>query len=205
MGVGLRQGSALSPLLFIMVMNLITEKVSEQEELKKILYADDLAVVADNKEDLQKTLQEWNNTFRKQGLRMNLEKTEVMWMDEQEVDLYVVVDGNTIELVNSFVYIGGTVCEDGGSSKEIQRTVQAGAAWRRVEGIMWDRKLKKQLKGKVLEACVVPACIYGLGTLALTERQEKMQIAENNWVRRIGKVTQEDRRKMKELREEIGM
>ena len=39
-------------------------------------------------------------------------------------------------------------------------------------GIMWDRKLKKQLKGKVLEACVVPAYIYGLGTLALTERQE---------------------------------
>ena len=32
-----------------------------------------------------------------------------------------------------------------------------------------------------------------------------MQIAENNWVRRIGKVTQEDRRKMKELREETGM
>ena len=67
------------------------------------------------------------------------------------------------------------------------------------------QKLKKQLKGKVLETCVVPACIYGLGTLALTERQEeKMQTAENNWVRRICKVIQEDRRKIKELREEIG-
>ena len=99
------------------------------------------------------------------------------------------------------------MCKDGGSSKEIQRRVQAGAAaMKRVEGIMWDRKLKKQLKGKVLEACVVPVCIYGLGTLALTERhEEKIQIAENNWVRRICKVTQEDRRKMKELRKEIGM
>ena len=70
---------------------------------------------------------------------------------------------------------------------------------------MWDKKLKKQLKGKVLEACVVPACIYGLGTLALTERQEeKIHMAENNWVQRICKVTQKDRRKMKED-EEIGM
>ena len=42
------------------------------------------------------------------------------------------------------------MCEDGGSSKEIQRRVQAGAAaWRRMEGIMWDRKLKKQLKGSL--------------------------------------------------------
>ena len=128
-------------------------------------------VVLDNhiifQEDLQKTLQEWSNTFRKHGLRMNLEKTEVMRIGEQEVDLCVVVDGKTIKQVNSFVYLGGTVCEDGGSSKETQRRVQAGAAaWRRVEGIMWDRKLKKQLKGKVLEACVVPVSIYGLGTLA---------------------------------------
>ena len=55
------------------------------------------------------------------------------------------------------------------------------------------QKTEETTKGKVLEACVVPACIYGLGTLALTERQEeKIQIAENNWVRRICKVTQED-------------
>ena len=84
-----------------------------------------------------------------------------MWIGEQEVDLHVVVDEKTIKQVNSLVYLGSTVCEDGGSSKEIQRRVEAGAAaWRRVEGIMWDRKLKKQLKGKVLETCVVPACIY---------------------------------------------
>ena len=68
-----------------------------------------------------------------------------MWIGEQEVGLHVVVDGKTVKQVNSFVYLGGTVCEDGGSSKEIERRVQAGdAAWRRVEGIMWDRKLKEK-------------------------------------------------------------
>ena len=101
------------------------------------------------------------------------------------------------------------MCESGGSSfnQEIQRRVQAGAAaWRKMEGIMWDRKLTKQLKGKVLEACMVPTCIYDLETLTLKEiQEEKIQLAENNWIRRIFRVTQEDRRKMKELREEIGI
>ena len=57
------------------MMNLISGKVSEQEELKKVLYAHDLAVVADNKEDLQKTLQEWSNTFNESGEdRSNVDK-----------------------------------------------------------------------------------------------------------------------------------
>ena len=105
---------------------------------------------------------------------MNLEKTEIMWIGEQKMEIHVVLDGKIITQVNSFVCLGGTVCVDGESSKEIQRRVQAGAAaWSRVEGIIWDRKLKKQLKAKVLEACVEPACIFGLGTLVLTERHER--------------------------------
>ena len=43
---------------------------------------DDLAVVVDSKEEIQKTLQEWNKIFRKHGFRINLEQTEVMWIGE---------------------------------------------------------------------------------------------------------------------------
>ena len=60
---------------------------------------------------------------------------------------------------------------------------------------MEERKLKKQLKGKVLEAYMVPACIYGLGTLALTGRQEKVQIAEKGTNGQEWKTTAEDRGK----------
>ena len=46
------------------------------------------------------------------------------------------------------MYLGGTVCEDGGSSKETQRRLQIGAAARgKEEGIGWDRKLKTLVKG----------------------------------------------------------
>ena len=41
--IGWRQGSALSPLLFIMVMELISRKISTKDFLRKMIYADDLA------------------------------------------------------------------------------------------------------------------------------------------------------------------
>ena len=41
------------------------------------------------------------------------------------------------------MYLCGTVCDDGGSMKGVERRLLAGAAaGRRVEGIMWDRKKK---------------------------------------------------------------
>ena len=47
--------------------------------------------------------------------------------------------------------------------------------------------------------------LYSLETMAMTEQQqEKLQVCENNWVRRIAGVTRIDNRRMEELREEEG-
>ena len=43
--IGLRQGSALSPFPFILVMELISMKISTTDALRKIMYADDLVIV----------------------------------------------------------------------------------------------------------------------------------------------------------------
>ena len=44
--IGVRQGSVLSPLLFIAVLDLISSKTVVKDAMKKLLYADDLALVA---------------------------------------------------------------------------------------------------------------------------------------------------------------
>ena len=76
--IGLRQGSALSPLLFIVVMELISRKVYMIDTSRKLLYADDLAIVAEDKEELNESLEEWKEAFKQHGLGVNLEKTEVL-------------------------------------------------------------------------------------------------------------------------------
>ena len=116
---------------------------------------------------------------------MNLEKTEVMWVGHQREreESNIRLDGKEITQVDGFVYLGEMVMEDRHS--EVRCRIQTGAnAWRKVEGVMLDRKISKMLKGKVLRACVTPACLYGLETVALTEQQQqKLQVCENNWVR----------------------
>ena len=74
-------------------------------------------------------------------------------------------------------------------------------------GVMVDRKISRKLKGKVLDSCVVPASrpTYGLETLALSElHQHKLQVCEKNWIRQIAGVRRVERRRMKDLREEVG-
>ena len=56
--IGLRQESVLSPLLFIAVLDLISRKTVMKDAMKKLLYADDLPLVANGKQELHKTLEE---------------------------------------------------------------------------------------------------------------------------------------------------
>ena len=47
------------------------------------MYADDIVIVAEHREELQGALEEWNKVFKEHGLKINLDKTEVMWVGRQ--------------------------------------------------------------------------------------------------------------------------
>ena len=81
--IGLRQGSVLSPLLFIAVLDLISRKTVVKDAMKKLVYADDPALVANGKQELQDTLEERNALFTRYGLKINVEKTEVLHQREE--------------------------------------------------------------------------------------------------------------------------
>jgi len=75
--VGMHQGSALSPLLFVIFMEALSRefRVALPWEL---LNADDLAVIAETEEELIKRLNAWKDNVESKGIGVNMNKTKVM-------------------------------------------------------------------------------------------------------------------------------
>ena len=85
MGVGLRQGCVLSPLLFSVYMNWI-DKCSQADECATIgnckighlLFADDLVLLSSTESGLQRALNSFTDAYNIAGMKINTTKTEVL-------------------------------------------------------------------------------------------------------------------------------
>jgi len=75
--VGVHQGSCLSPLLFIIVMDAVSE-LARRDVLLDMLYTDDLLVAEDSATNLQTRFLGWQKALESKGLKINAGKTETM-------------------------------------------------------------------------------------------------------------------------------
>ncbi|KAK2178494.1 hypothetical protein NP493_541g01036 [Ridgeia piscesae] len=75
--VGLHQGSGLSPFMFIVVLGVISDEFRHGLP-RELLFADDLAVVTDTEEEMQRRWLDWQIVMESKGLKVNIGKTEVM-------------------------------------------------------------------------------------------------------------------------------
>ena len=69
--------SVLSPLLFAMVIDEVTEN-ARKGWMKQILYADDLVLMGETIEEFRENFDEWREAFESKEMRFNLEKTKLM-------------------------------------------------------------------------------------------------------------------------------
>ena len=76
-GVGVHQGSVLSPLLFIIVLEALSREFRTGYPWE-LLYADDLMISAGSKEKLLVKVKTWKTEMGKKGLRVNMGKTKIM-------------------------------------------------------------------------------------------------------------------------------
>ena len=96
MNISLRQGSSLRPIVFIMVMEFVNRRVNMKGILGRLLYVDDLPVVVQNKWEMQELPVEWKKPSWKHGLKMNVEKTEVMRVGQQRKETHIRIEEKAI-------------------------------------------------------------------------------------------------------------
>ncbi|KAK3558670.1 hypothetical protein QTP86_023220 [Hemibagrus guttatus] len=183
--VGLHQGSALSPFLFAIVMDQLSEEV-RQESPWTMMFADDIVICSESREQVEENLERWRFALERRGMKVSRSKTEYMCVNEREGSGTVRLQGEEVKKVQEFKYLGSTVQSNGECGKEVKKRVQAGwNGWRKVSGVLCDQKISARIKGKVYRTVVRPAMLYGLETVSLRKRQEsELEVAELKMLRR---------------------
>ena len=84
--------------------------------------------------------------------------------------------------------------ENGSCEREVKKRVQAGwNGWRKVSGVICDRRLPVRVKGKVYSLMMRPVMVYGLETVAVTKKQVKeMEVVEMKMSRFAMGVTRKE-------------
>lgn len=208
---GVKQGSVLSPLLFIAYIDRVIREVKEEVgdiEGDIMAYADDLAVWSESRERVETISRSFAEKLRAKGMQMNIEKTEVMMMcREEEEGWEIVVDGENLKKTKEFKYLGGIYTEDGGCDAEIMhRITSMGRAARAVYPLMRDQYVGVEVKRNIYEGVLAPILLYGAETWCTTKKQEsRIQATEMKILRAIIGKTKRDRIRNERVRREVGV
>ncbi|KAK3511908.1 hypothetical protein QTP70_027669, partial [Hemibagrus guttatus] len=115
--VVLHQGSALSPFLFAIVMDQLSEEV-RQESPWTIMFADDIVICSESREQVEENLERWRFALERRGMKVSRSKTEYMCVNEREGSGAVRLQGEEVKKVQEFKYLGSTVQSNGECGKE---------------------------------------------------------------------------------------
>ena len=159
----------MSPSLF----NLYTEHTIRNAELEEaqagikiarrninnLRYVDDTTFMAEREEELRSLLIIVKEESEKAGLKLNIQKTKIMasgpitaWQ----------IDGETMETLTDFIFLGSKITADGECSHEIKRGLSLGReAITNLESILKSRDITLLTKVLLIKAMVFPLVMYG--------------------------------------------
>ena len=86
--------------------------------INNLIYADDTTLMAEREEELKNLLMKVKEDSEKAGLKLNIQKTEIM--ASGPITLWQ-IDGETMETVKDFIFFGSKITSDGDCSHEIKR------------------------------------------------------------------------------------
>lgn len=203
---GVRQGCALSPVLFNIYMEDALRKVREQKKIgikfgnktiDMLRFADDMAALAETKKELEEFLNTLNKVLNEDyNMKINLDKTKIMVSTIKERAKCKVKIGNTIlEEVKEYCYLGSTISNDGRSKRDIRiRIAIAKRAFMKKIGLLTSRKISLEIRKRFIKTYVWSVLLYGSETWTIGEADRKMIESFETWCyRRMLKISWVDK------------
>ena len=167
-GKGVRQGCILSLCFFNLYAEYIMRNAgldeaeagikSARRNINNFRYEDDITLMAES-EELKSLLMKVKEESEKVGLKLNTQKTKIMasgpmtsWQ----------IDGETVETVADFIFLGSKVAADGDCSCEFKRCLLIGRkAMTNLDSLLKIRDLTLPAKVYLVIAMVFPVVMYG--------------------------------------------
>ena len=118
--------------------------------------------MAEIKEELKNLLMKVKEETEKAGLNLNIQKTKIM---ASGPIISLQIDGETVETVRDFIFLGSKMTEDGNCSHEIKRHLFLGRkAMTNPDSILKSRDITLPTKVHLVKAMVFPVVMYGCGS-----------------------------------------
>ena len=127
-------------------------------KINNLRHEDDTTLMAESEEELQSLLMNVKEESEKVGLRLNIHKTKIMasgpitsWQ----------IDGETVETVADFIFLGSKITADGDCSHEIKRRLLFGRkVMTNLDSILKSRDVTLPTKVRLVTAMVFPVVMY---------------------------------------------
>ncbi|KAL5157933.1 Obg-like ATPase 1 [Glycine soja] len=208
--IGLHQESTLSPYLFTLILDVLTEQIQEIAP-RCMLFADDIVLLGESREELNERLETWRRALETHGFRLSRSKSEYMECkfnkSRRVSNSEVKIGDHIIPQVTRFKYLGSVIQDDGEIEGDVNHRIQAGwMKWRKASGVLCDAKVPIKLKGKFYRTAVRPAILYGIECWAVKSQHEtKVGVAEMRMLRWMCGKTRQDKIRNGAIRERVGV
>ena len=129
-----------------------------RRNINNLRYADDTTLMAESEEELKSFLMKVKEESEKVGLNLNIQKTKIM--ASGPITSWE-IDGETVETVTDFIFLGSKITADGDCSHEIKRRLLLGRkVMTNLDSILKSRDITLSTKVHLVKAMVFPIVMY---------------------------------------------
>ena len=164
-------------------------------------HADDTTLMAES-EELKSLLMKVKEESEKVGLKLNIQKTKIM--ASSPITSWQ-IDGETVETVADFIFLGSKITADGDCSYEIKRLLLLGRkVMTNLDSILKSRDVTLPIKVRLVKAMVFPVVMYGCESWTIKKAERQRIGAFELWcLRRHLRVPWTSRRSNQSILKEI--